>query len=58
MSEVSVWAYPWDLHDLGLNAALTALSDVGAGMVSMATSYHAGRFLQADPQKFRPHILQ
>ena len=58
MSEVSVWAYPWDLYDLGLNAALTALSDVGAGMVSMATSYHAGRFLQpGNPQRrvYYPH---
>ena len=58
MSEVSVWAYPWDLHDLGLNAALTALSDVGAGMVSMATSYHAGRFLQPGNPRRRVYFPQ
>lgn len=46
MNEVSVWAYPWDMHDLGLEAAMTTLAGVGAGMVSLATSYHAGRFLQ------------
>ncbi len=46
MPEVSVWAYPWDLHDLGIGAAVAALDAQGVGMVSLATSYHAGRFLQ------------
>jgi hypothetical protein len=44
--EVSVWSYPWDLHDLGLDAALGRLSAQGVNTVSLATSYHAGRFLQ------------
>ena len=43
---VSVWAYPWDLHDIGLDVALGRLADQGVTMVSLATSYHAGRFLQ------------
>lgn len=46
MSDVSVWAYPWDLHDIGLDAALARLEAQGVNMVSLATSYHAGRFLQ------------
>ena len=46
MTEVSVWAYPWDLHDIGVDAALERMTAVGANMVSLATSYHAGRFLQ------------
>lgn len=46
MAEVSVWCYPWDLHDIGLDAALARLADAGATMVSLATSYHAGRFVQ------------
>lgn len=46
MREVSVWAYPWDLHDIGLDAALALLSAQGVDTVSLATSYHAGRFLQ------------
>ena len=58
MSEVSVWAYPWDLQDLGLNAALTALLGVGAGMVSIATSYHAGRFLQPGNPRRRVYFPQ
>lgn len=46
MSEVSVWAYPWDLHDLGVEPAAAALARQGANTISLATSYHAGRFLQ------------
>lgn len=46
MTEVSVWAYPWDLHDIGLDAALGRIADAGGNAVSLATSYHAGRFLQ------------
>lgn len=47
MSErVSVWSYPWDLHDIGLDAALARIEEAGGNCVSLATSYHAGRFLQ------------
>jgi hypothetical protein len=46
VSEVSIWAYPWDLHDLGPDVALDRMGAAGATMVSLATSYHAGRFLQ------------
>jgi len=46
MRRVSVWAYPWDLHDIGLDAALGRIADAGGNCVSLATSYHAGRFLQ------------
>jgi hypothetical protein len=46
MREVSVWSYPWDLHDLSLDRALGDLGAQGVNTVSLATSYHAGRFLQ------------
>lgn len=46
MRRVSVWAYPWDLHDIGLDAALDRIERAGGNCVSLATSYHAGRFLQ------------
>ena len=49
----SVWAYPWDLHDIGLDRALGLLADQGITMVSLATSYHAGRFLQPGNPKRR-----
>jgi hypothetical protein len=46
MARVSVWAYPWDVHDIGLDAALDRITQAGGNCVSLATSYHAGRFLQ------------
>mgnify|MGYP002777766004 CR=1 FL=1 len=45
-AEVSVWAYPWDLADIGVDEALARMGDAGATMTSLAASYHAGRFLQ------------
>lgn len=44
--QASIWTYPWDLHDIGFDTALGRIADVGLNMVSLATSYHAGRFLQ------------
>ncbi|MBB5662027.1 hypothetical protein GGE68_000194 [Rhizobium leguminosarum] len=44
---LSMWTYPWDIQDQGLGvfaAELTARA--GLTTVSLATSYHAGRFLQ------------
>ena len=44
---LSMWAYPWDLEDLGLDAAVGELTGLArVNTVSLATSYHAGRFLQ------------
>ncbi len=43
----SMWTYPWDIQDLGLPEVEAELRErAGVGMVSLATSYHAGRFLQ------------
>ncbi len=46
MTQVSIWAYPWDLHDIGVDAAMDRVAAQGVNTVSLATSYHAGRFLQ------------
>ncbi len=56
--EVSVWAYPWDLHDIGLDAALARMAEAGATMTSLATSYHAGRFLQPGNPRRRVYFPQ
>lgn len=56
--EVSVWAYPWDLHDIGLDAALARMTEAGATMTSLATSYHAGRFLQPGNPRRRVYFPQ
>ena len=43
----SMWTYAWDLLDIGYDAALGEIRDrAGANSVSLATSYHAGRFVQ------------
>lgn len=46
MARISVWTYPWDLHDIGLDVALDRIAQAGGNCISLATSYHAGRFLQ------------
>jgi hypothetical protein len=44
---LSMWTYPWDVLDLGLEAVVSDLRDrAGLNGISLATSYHAGRFLQ------------
>jgi hypothetical protein len=42
----AIWSYAWDLQDIGLDTALGRIADAGLDTVSLATSYHAGRFLQ------------
>jgi len=43
----AIWTYPWDIQDVGLPAFLADVTGrAGLDMVSLATSYHAGRFLQ------------
>jgi hypothetical protein len=43
----SMWTYAWDILDLGYDRVLGELRDrAGLSSVSLATSYHAGRFLQ------------
>ncbi|GAB0116708.1 hypothetical protein [Acidisoma sp. 7E03] len=43
----SIWTYPWDVQDIGAAAVATELRDrAGLNRISLAASYHAGRFLQ------------
>jgi hypothetical protein len=43
----AMWTYPWDVLDLGLPAVAADLRDrAGLNGINLATSYHAGRFLQ------------
>jgi len=55
-AEVSLWAYPWDLHDIGLDLASERMRGAGVNMVSVATSYHAGRFLQPGNPRCRVYF--
>jgi hypothetical protein len=43
-----LYAYPWDLADEGVDVVFDRLQDAGLNTVTLAASYHAGKFL-------RPH---
>jgi hypothetical protein len=44
---LSMWTYPWDIQDQTIAGTFGDLRDrAGLNTVSLATSYHAGRFLQ------------
>lgn len=46
-AQLRMWTYPWDVLDLGIDAVAADLRDrVGLNGISLATSYHAGRFFQ------------
>ena len=38
---ISVWAYPWDLADEGVSAALNWLHDAGFDAIELCPNYHA-----------------
>ena len=43
----SMWTYAWDILDLGCDRVTSELRDrAGVSSISLATSYHAGHFLQ------------
>jgi hypothetical protein len=44
---LSMWTYAWDIQDQGIEQTFADLRDrAGLNTISLATSYHAGRFLQ------------
>jgi hypothetical protein len=54
---LSMWTYPWDVQDLGLDAVTADLKQrAGLNTVSLATSYHAGRFLQPRSPKRKTYF--
>jgi len=48
MGYKAIYAYAWDLAELGVSAALERFGSLGLDTVTIAGSYHAGKFL-------RPH---
>jgi len=48
-----MWIYPWDILDMGVDEVLAEVqAEAGLGGLSIATAYHAGRFLQPrSPQR-------
>ena len=48
MGYKAIYAYPWDLVETGVSAAIDRFQALGLDTVTVAGSYHAGKFL-------RPH---
>ena len=48
MGYKAIYAYPWDLAETGVGAAVDRFLALGLDTVTVAGSYHAGKFL-------RPH---
>jgi hypothetical protein len=48
MSYRAIYAYPWDLADEGLQSVVREIEALGLNTITIAGSYHAGKFL-------RPH---
>lgn len=43
----AIWTYHWDVLDLGIDTVVADIRDrAGLNGINLATSYHAGRFLQ------------
>ncbi len=54
---LSMWTYPWDVQDVSPERALADLRDrASVNTVSLATSYHAGRFLQPRSPKRKAYF--
>jgi hypothetical protein len=58
MADTSIWAYPWDIHDLTPTIACDRIAQAGANMISLAASYHAGRFVQPGNPRRRVYFPQ
>ncbi len=50
----AVYAYPWNFHDL--EADVSRIRGLGAGEISLAASYHAGKFLQPGDAQARVYF--
>ncbi len=54
----SMWIYLWDFVDEGYERVFRNLSDNGMTSVSLATAYHAGRFLEPHNPKRKVVFLE
>jgi hypothetical protein len=54
---LAMWTYPWDVLDLGIDTVVADLTQrAGLNAISLATSYHAGHFLQARSPKRKSYF--
>ncbi|HYC25051.1 MAG TPA: hypothetical protein VEC58_03345 [Roseiarcus sp.] len=53
MSYKAIYAYAWDLAETGIAAATSRFASLGLDTVTIAGSYHAGKFLRPHGEKGR-----
>lgn len=54
----SMWTYLWDLVDEGYTSPLQLMKDNGLTHVSLASAYHAGRFLLPHNPRHKVYFLE
>jgi hypothetical protein len=55
--QLSMWTYPWDVQDLSFDRTIADLQGrASLNTISLATSYHAGRFLQPRSPKRKAYF--
>jgi len=42
----SLYTYPWDIRDQGVNIFVADALNLGVTEITLATSYHAGKFIR------------
>lgn len=58
MSYKAIYSYAWDLADAGVNNALNEFRTLGLDTVTLAASYHAGKFLRPHGQSGKVYFPQ
>ena len=58
MNYRAIYAYPWDVIDAGLDSAVSEFRSLGLNTVSIAASYHSGKFLRPHSNSGRVYFPQ
>lgn len=58
MTYRAIYTYAWDLAETGVGAAAGAFRDLGLDTVTMAASYHAGKFLRPHGRTGKVRMLE
>lgn len=56
VKETAIWAYPWDLVDEGVEAAVDHIASLGLDAISLAVVYHSGKFISPRNPKRRVYF--
>ena len=54
----SIWIYPWDLIDEGIEKTLDRLAESRLTSISLAVSYHSGKFLRPHSQNHKIYFTE